>query len=116
MNELENERLVTDPAPGTKNLWQALGEENDPEFPMSILDIGLVYGLERRGEAVVIQITFTAMGCPAMDMILGDIRDRLRREPGVTSVEFDIVWDPPWTKERLSARGRLLMQTWGIAV
>ncbi len=100
----------------TRNLWAALEEVHDPEFPMSVVDLGLIYGITREGERVQVQVTFTAMGCPAMDMILDDIRARLLREPGVEVVEIEIVWDPPWTKARLSERGRELLLSWGIAV
>ncbi len=100
----------------TDNLWRALEEVNDPEFPMSVVDLGLVYSVAREDDCVHVQITFTAMGCPAMDMILDDVRARLLREPGVHKVQIEIVWDPPWNKTHLSERGRELLQMWGIAV
>ncbi len=99
-----------------ESLWRALEEVNDPEFPMSLVDMGLVYGVRRQGGCVHVDISFTAMGCPAMDMIFDDIRARLLQEPGVESVEIETVWDPPWTKARLSERGRELLLSWGIAV
>lgn len=97
-------------------LWQALDEVTDPEFPMSIVDMGLIYGLESRGDTVHVRLTFTAMGCPAMDFIIEDIRERLLQEEGVQNVEIEIVWDPPWTKERLSEKGRFMLRTWGVTV
>jgi metal-sulfur cluster biosynthetic enzyme len=100
----------------TDNLWRALEEVNDPEFPMSIVDMGLVYGVTQENDRARVQITFTAMGCPAMDMILDDVRARLLREPGVHEVQIEIVWDPPWNKTHLSERGRELLKMWGIAV
>jgi len=83
---------------------------------MSVVDLGLIYGVAQENERVNIKITFTAMGCPAMEMILDDIRARLMQEPGVRDVQFEIVWDPPWNKARLSANGRELLKMWGIAV
>ncbi|MBI5029605.1 MAG: metal-sulfur cluster assembly factor [Chloroflexi bacterium] len=100
----------------SENLWRALAEVNDPEFPMSVVDLGLIYGVAQEKETVNIKITFTAMGCPAMDMILDDIRVRLLQEPNVRNVQFEIVWDPPWNKSRLSDHGRELLKMWGIAV
>ena len=97
-------------------LWQALEDVHDPEFPMSVVDMGLIYGLEWRDGTVHVKLTFTAMGCPAMDFIIGDIRERLLQEDDVENVEIEIVWDPPWTKERLSEKGRMLLQTWGVTV
>jgi len=55
------------------------------------------------------------MGCPAMDFIMDDIRTRLLQEPGVREVHIDIVWDPVWTKARLSEEGIEIMRTWGIS-
>lgn len=100
----------------TDNLWAALADVNDPELPMSIVDLGLVYGIARANECVRMQITFTAMGCPAMDMILNDVHARLLQEPGVREVQIEIVWDPPWNKTRLSERAREALKMWGIAV
>lgn len=97
-------------------LWQALEDVQDPEFPMSVVDMGLIYGLERSGREVRVQLTFTAMGCPAMEFIIGDIRDRLLQEPEVDEVNIEIVWDPPWTRQRLSARGIEKLKRWGVAV
>ena len=97
-------------------LWQALEDVHDPEFPMSVVDMGLIYGLEWRDGTVHVKLTFTAMGCPAMDFIIDDIRERLLQEDDVEDVEIEIVWDPPWTKERLSEKGRMLLQTWGVTV
>ncbi|CAG0971331.1 Fe-S protein maturation auxiliary factor SufT [Anaerolineae bacterium] len=99
-----------------ENIWRALEQVNDPEFPMSLVDLGLIYGVAQENGRVFVKLTFTAMGCPAMEMILDDIRARLLQEPGVRDVEIEIVWDPPWNKSRLSERGRELLQSWGIAV
>jgi metal-sulfur cluster biosynthetic enzyme len=75
-----------------------------------------VYGVALENDCAKIKLTFTAMGCPAMEMILDDVRARLLREPGVREVQIEIVWDPPWNKSRLSEQGRELLQSWGIAV
>lgn len=95
-------------------LWRALEDVKDPEFPMSVVDMGLIYGLEWQDTTVRVDLTFTAMGCPAMDFIIQDIQERLLQEEGVEAVEITIVWDPPWTKERLSEKGRALLQHWGV--
>jgi metal-sulfur cluster biosynthetic enzyme len=61
-----------------------------------------------------LQITYTAMGCPAMDMIQDDIRARLLRVPGVEHVTIEVVWDPVWTPRRLSESARDTMRELGI--
>ena len=106
----------TDTADPTAALWDALCEVNDPELPISIVDMGLVVALERHAETVALKLTFTAMGCPAMDMIMDDARARLLQEPGVERVEIEVVWDPPWTPARLTEEGRDTLRMWGIGL
>src|SRR5690606_13102761 len=65
------------------DLWSALREVNDPEFPISVVDLGLIYGIRRAGARVEVDLTFTATACPCMDFIREDVRDRLLKEPGV---------------------------------
>jgi metal-sulfur cluster biosynthetic enzyme len=96
-------------------LWDALRDVTDPEIPISIVDMGLIVDLKEHDGIVDIKLTFTAMGCPAMDFIMDDIRERLLREPGVREVRIEIVWDPVWTKARLSEEGIEIMRTWGIS-
>ncbi len=96
-------------------LWAALGDVLDPEFPISIVDLGLVYGIRRSGGAVEVDLTFTATACPCMDFIHEDVRERLLREPGVREVRIRDVWDPPWTRERITAAGRATLRRHGVA-
>jgi metal-sulfur cluster biosynthetic enzyme len=97
-------------------LWSALAEINDPEMPVNLVDLGLIYGLTVEGGRVCVSLTFTAMGCPASDMIMGDIRERLLAEPGIEDVRLDVVWDPPWTSARLTDDGREALRAWGLSV
>jgi metal-sulfur cluster biosynthetic enzyme len=96
-------------------LWDALRDVMDPEIPISVVDMGLIVDLGERDGIVNIKLTFTAMGCPAMDFIMDDIRARLLQEPGVQRVDIEVVWDPVWTKARLSEEGIEIMRTWGIS-
>ena len=96
---------------------EALGGVTDPELPVSIVDLGMVYGIEAdEAGRVTVRLTFTSMGCPAMDMLLGDVDRAVRAVPGVTDVTIDVVWSPPWTKKQLSPRGRLLLMAYGLSV
>ncbi|MDQ6713327.1 MAG: metal-sulfur cluster assembly factor [Candidatus Dormibacteraeota bacterium] len=97
-------------------LWSALAEINDPEMPVNLVDLGLIYGLAVDGGRVCVRLTFTAMGCPATEMLMGDIRERLLAEPGIEDVRLDVVWDPPWTSARLTADGRDALRAWGLSV
>jgi metal-sulfur cluster biosynthetic enzyme len=83
-------------------LWDALRDVEDPEIPISVVDMGLIVDVAQHDGIVEVKLTFTAMGCPAMDFIMDDIRERLLREPGVREVRIEIVWDPAWSKARLS--------------
>lgn len=97
-------------------IWAALREIDDPEMPISLVDLGLVYRVEVGEGTARLQLTFTAMGCPATEMIMGDIRSRLLQEPGIEEVLIEVVWDPPWSSSRLSDDGRQTLQAWGLAV
>ena len=110
------QKLRQDALPEVESLWQALEEVEDPEFPMSVVDMGLIYGLHRQEGAVQVQLTFTAMGCPCMEFIISDVRERLLREPDVQEVNIEIVWDPPWTRQRLSPKGVEKLKSWGVTV
>ena len=90
----------------------------DPEIPVSVVGMGLIVSLayvaaERRAD---LQITFTAMGCPAMEFIQDDIREALLADPDVDDVSIEVVWDPIWTKARLRDDARARMRSLGIAV
>jgi metal-sulfur cluster biosynthetic enzyme len=99
-------------------LWAALRDVEDPEIPVSLVDMGLIVSVayDRRQRAANLQITYTAMGCPAMDMIQDDIRARLLELPGVDLVNIDVVWDPVWTHRRLSGQAKDTMRQLGLAV
>ena len=97
-------------------VWTALAEINDPEMPVNLVDLGLVYGVDVVDGMVRLRLTFTAMGCPATEMLMGDIRERLLAEPGVESVAIDVVWDPPWSSSRLTPDGREALLAWGLSV
>ena len=94
----------------------ALAEVADPEWPVSIVDMGLIYGVTVDGGTVTLTLTFTATGCPCMEMIQDDIRDRLKRVPGVEDVRIVVTWDPPWTKDRLTGKAREAFRQWGVSV
>jgi metal-sulfur cluster biosynthetic enzyme len=100
----------------TNRLWAALSEVQDPEMPVNLVDLGLVYGIDERDGVVEVDLTFTAMGCPASDFILEDVRERLLREDGVREVRVNVVWDPPWTTARMTEAGRDTLEAWGLAV
>ena len=100
----------------TERLWAALAEIQDPEMPINLVDLGVIYDVREHDGTVEVDLTFTAMGCPASDFILEDVSERLRREPGVNEVRVNVVWDPPWTSARVTEAGRDALEAWGLAV
>jgi phenylacetate-CoA oxygenase PaaJ subunit len=97
-------------------LWAALHDVQDPEMPINLVDLGVIYGITEQDGVVDVDLTFTAMGCPASDFIVDDVRERLLQEPGVEEVRVNVVWDPPWTTARMTEAGREALEEWGLAV
>jgi metal-sulfur cluster biosynthetic enzyme len=97
-------------------LWRALQEVEDPEIPISVVGMGLIVALayDAGTRTAHLQLTFTAMGCPAMDFIQDDIRAALVADPDVDAVDIEVVWDPVWTKDRIRADARATMRRLGI--
>jgi metal-sulfur cluster biosynthetic enzyme len=83
---------------------------------VSVVGIGLTVSIayEATGRAVDVELTFTAMGCPATDFIEDDVRERLLREPDVDDVRIEVVWDPLWTRGRIREEARARMRSLGI--
>jgi metal-sulfur cluster biosynthetic enzyme len=101
---------------GPARLWEALREVMDPELPVSLVDLGLIYDVRIDAGKVDVDLTYTATGCPCMGFIKYDIEERLAREPGVEGVKINEVWDPPWTVERITPAGRTALQRFGVSV
>jgi metal-sulfur cluster biosynthetic enzyme len=99
-----------------ERLWAALAEVQDPEMPVNLVDLGVIYGIDEKEGVVEVDLTFTAMGCPASEFILEDVRERLLREEGVREVRINVVWSPPWTVARMTEAGRDALESWGLAV
>ena len=99
-------------------LWEALRGVEDPEIPVSVVGMGLIVSLAYVAESRTadLQITYTSMGCPAMEFIEDDIRAALLADPDVDVVNIEVVWDPVWTKARLRDDARAKMRSLGIAV
>lgn len=95
-------------------VYDALGEVRDPELPLSVLDLGLIYDVAVAGATVRVAMTLTSMGCPCHDILVDDVRARLAALPGVEQANVELVWDPPWTSERITRAGREALASWGI--
>jgi len=89
----------------------ALREVVDPEVALSIVDMGLVYDVAIEGDAAVVALTMTSSACPVTHVIVEDVQAALDRVlPEQLAIDVRLVWDPPWTPERMSAKARELLQ------
>jgi metal-sulfur cluster biosynthetic enzyme len=97
---------VTEP-----DVMSALKQCYDPEIPVNIVDLGLIYGVRFESvpedqQDVTIDMTLTAQGCPAHVTISEQVKSRLEQLPGIRTANVNVVWNPPWTPERLSPEAR----------
>lgn len=90
-----------------------LREVQDPEYPVSLVDLGLVRGVEIDGSAVRVEIAYCSLGCPCIELIEDDIRERLLRLEGVEQVEVREVFER-WTRRDISARGLKVLRATGV--
>lgn len=79
----------------------------DPEIPVNIWDMGLIYDIDIRTDLVVIKMTFTSPTCPMMEELLEQVRESAQLVAGDVPVRVDLVWDPPWDLTRMSDAARL---------
>ena len=85
----------------------------DPEIPINIVDLGLVYDVSIEGENVGIKMTLTAPGCPASGYISQDVKRKLESMPGVKKADVTVVWDPPWSPDMMSENAKKQFG-WGL--
>ena len=86
----------------------------DPEVPLSIVDMGLIYGIDvSENNDVNIKMTMTTKGCPLHDTMVDDVKRYTKKVSGVNNVQVDIVWDPPWTMDKMSDEAKAKMKGFG---
>ncbi len=87
---------------------EALKQIYDPEIPVNIYDLGLIYGVDvDESGRVDVKMTLTAPGCPVAQTFPGQVEAAIRQVPGVSDAHVEVVWDPPWTKDRMSEAAKL---------
>ncbi len=86
----------------------AISTVYDPEIPVNIYELGLIYEIDIDAAGrVVIEMTLTAPACPVADILPEEVAEKARAVPGVTDAKVELVWDPPWTPDRMSEAARL---------
>ncbi len=83
-------------------ILEQLKQIYDPEIPMNIVDLGLVYGFEWTGDDVKLKMTLTAPGCPVAGILADEIKTAIEKVPNVHAATVEMIWDPPWTPDRMS--------------
>jgi FeS assembly SUF system protein len=83
-------------------ITEVLKQIYDPEIPMNIVDLGLIYGFEWSNDAVKLKMTLTAPGCPVAGIIAEEVKMAVEKVPNVKGATVELVWDPPWSPERMS--------------
>ena len=103
--------------PNTEEIFAALRTCRDPEIPINIVDLGLIYGVEivapanpGDGVEVLVRLTLTSSGCPMSHSIISEMQRKLQSVPGVRAVRVQIVWEPSWHPGLISAEGRRQLQ------
>ena len=107
VEEIENDGLVDE-----KAVWDAMKTCYDPEIPVNIVDLGLIYSCEISnedgvGSSVAIKMTLTAPGCGMGDMIATEVRQKIEGIQGTSDVNVELVWDPPWDQSMITESARL---------
>ena len=89
---------------------EAISKVFDPEIPVNIYELGLVYDIDVDGDSnVAVRMTLTAPACPSAQTIPLDVERRIREVAGLKDVKVEVVWEPPWTKDRMSDAARLAL-------
>ncbi|WP_232688287.1 1,2-phenylacetyl-CoA epoxidase subunit PaaD [Halobacterium zhouii] len=104
-------------ATGTEaEVWDALSEVEDPEMPVSIVDLGLIYDVDVEGERAEVEMTLTYTGCPAKDMLTNDVRCAALTASGVHEADVSIKYSPPWSVDMVTERGKDQLREFGLSV
>jgi len=97
-----------------ENVRDSLKKCMDPEVPLSIIDMGLIYGIDiTDNNDVNIKMTMTTKGCPLHETMVDDVKRYAKKVSGVNNVDVEIVWDPPWTMDKMSDEAKAMMKTMG---
>lgn len=109
------DRLATVEGP-ERAVWEALRTVEDPELPVSIVDLGLVYDVFVDDQRAELKLTLTYSGCPGREMIISDAEAAVLGTTDIESVDIQLVYSPPWNAERITDRGQKALREFGLAV
>lgn len=108
---------VAEGIPSQAQILEALKVVKDPEIPVNVVDLGLIYGIDVTAAGnVEITMTLTSVGCPVQDLIRSDAEMAVMRLDGINQVEVEFVWSPPWAPDKMSDDGKRQMRMFGFNV
>ena len=90
-----------------ENIITEIKKIYDPEIPVNIFDLGLIYDISIKDKTVVIEMTLTSPNCPVADSLPKMVKNNILKIDGVSAVDLNLVWDPPWTKDKMSEAAKL---------
>lgn len=99
-----------------RRVWESLSNVEDPELPISIVDLGLIYGVEVTDARATIEMTLTATGCPAQSMLRENAREAVTSVEGVDGCEVRLVWQPTWSTAFITEAGKKQLHEFGVSV
>ena len=103
--------------PTVDEINAALKECYDPEIPVNVFDLGLIYGIEQPADdKVQINMTLTSVGCPMAGALVHQVKTRVEEIPGVAEADVNLVWVPPWDPSHATEDGKLQLQALGVPV
>lgn len=109
--------VITDKNTKIDEIYEALKVVRDPEIPVNIVDLGLVYNVKINDEGhVEIEMTLTSMGCPVQDLLKSDAELATMKVDGVKSANVEFVWSPPWALDKMTDDGKKQMRMFGFNV
>jgi len=103
-----------------REVWDAVAAVEDPEMPVSVVELGLVYGVAVSEEddrtVATVRMTLTYTGCPAREMLTGDVREAAASVDGVGDARVELVWSPPWNLSMVTETGKESLREFGVSV
>lgn len=99
-----------------RRVWDELYEVDDPEMPVSVVDLGLIYGVDVEDGEATVDMTLTYTGCPARDMLLGEVESAAANAEGVEDASVRLVWSPEWSVEMVTPEGRERLREFGLSL
>jgi metal-sulfur cluster biosynthetic enzyme len=106
----------TDATDAEARVWAALREVEDPEMPVSVVDLGLIYGVDVTEGVATVEMTLTYTGCPARSMLTDEIERAAASADGVDGAAVRLVWSPEWTLDMVTEDGRAALREFGVSI